>query len=329
MRTKDEILAELREGLESGALTEADIKTLIAKSPEKTVENERKPGMLSAVDIMFYIAGIVLFSAVMSSIMLSWDPGNALVNILMSAVLGVALWGMAYTLMRSAEQSDVRRGLTNSLLMTGSLLIVVGGYIITNEIVGGYNEINFLPFAVTLLIIGGIHISFDKIIKRNLILLMGVLLATVAFPSLMFGILQDADLPSDVVSVVMVASAGLLAYATRVVGRMHPERKLNRSFDSFAAFVAMISMYFASYGEYSILWFGALIGSILGVFYLSIVLQNKHLLGSASFFMVLTIITISFKYFSGFGVTFSLVAATVGLLGSAAIASNINKKYFK
>jgi hypothetical protein len=58
-------------------------------------------------------------------------------------------------------------------------------------------------------------------------------------------------------------------------------------------------------------------------------MQNKHLLGNASFFMVLTIVTISFKYFSGYGITFSLIVAAIGLLGSAAVASNIHKKYFK
>jgi hypothetical protein len=52
-------------------------------------------------------------------------------------------------------------------------------------------------------------------------------------------------------------------------------------------------------------------------------------LGNASFFLVLTVITIAFKYFSGFGVTTSLILATIGLLGSALAASNINKKYFK
>ena len=68
---------------------------------------------------------------------------------------------------------------------------------------------------------------------------------------------------------------------------------------------------------------------VLVIFYLSVISQNRHLLGNASFFLVLTVITISFKYFSGFGVTTSLIMATIGLLGSAAVASSINKKYFK
>jgi len=44
---------------------------------------------------------------------------------------------------------------------------------------------------------------------------------------------------------------------------------------------------------------------------------------------VVAVLTISFKYFSGAGVTVSLVIAALGLLGSAAVATSINKKYFK
>ena len=62
---------------------------------------------------------------------------------------------------------------------------------------------------------------------------------------------------------------------------------------------------------------------------MSIAHQSRYLLGSASFFLVLTIITIPFKYFSDYGVTTSLIIASVGLLGTAAAATSINKSYLK
>lgn len=335
MKSKEEILAELQEGLNSGVLTESDIAPFISTpQPEvlvtRVAEPENKPEKLSAVDVMFYIAGIVLFSTVMSIIVQSWDDGNPFTRILLSAVIGMGLWSIAYFLIKSQFQNDIRKGLTNALLLTGSLLLVVGGYIIINEIVGGFGEVNFIPAAFALAILGGLHISFDKLIKRDLVLLMGVLLAVSSFPALLFGFLQNADTPMDVWSIILIISSGLLVYATRVVAKMNPDRtKIHNSFDSFAAFLALMSMYVASYSDYGALWLGVLIAAVFGIFYLSIILQNKHLLGNGSFFMVLTIITISFKYFSGFGITFSLIIATLGLLGSAAIASSINKKYFK
>mgnify|MGYP001572369671 CR=1 FL=1 len=157
-----------------------------------------------------------------------------------------------------------------------------------------------------------------------------MLLLVASFPALFFGFLRDADAPTDIWSAVVIASTGLLAATTRVVARVNPGRQRIRGvFDSFAAFLALASMYVASFGEYGFLWSIGVVASIIGIFYISIISQNRHLLGSASFFMVVTVITISFKYFSGFGATTSLIVAALGLLGSAAIASSINKKYFK
>lgn len=336
-------MAEIQEGLNTGVITESDIKHFITSPATNQTESvvtsavatpaeekSNKPERLSAVDVMFYIAGIVLFSAIMSIIVQSWEYGNALVHILLSAGIGIGLWSIAYYLIKSSFQNDVRKGLINSLLLTGSLSVVVGGYIITNELIGGFDEVNFIPGAIMLAVVGGVHLGFDKLIKKDLTLLMGVVLCVASFPALLFGFLQDTEVPTDVWSVILILSAGLLAYATRVVARINPDRqKIHGSFDSFAVFLTLASMYASSFGDYGVLWLGVLIAGVFGIFYLSIISQNKQLLGNASFFLVLTVITISFKYFSGFGITTSLILAAVGLLGSAAIASSINKKYFK
>ncbi|CAN5672886.1 hypothetical protein BH23PAT2_BH23PAT2_03280 [soil metagenome] len=335
MRDRQEILTELQEALNSGLLTRADIKPFITAQPEqpviiKTEEPDYKPEKLSAVDVMFYIAGIVLFFAIMSIVVQSWNDGNPLVHIVLSAGVGVALWSLSYYLIKSPFQSDVRKGLINALLLTGSLSVISGGYIVTNEIIGGFGEVNYIPGAIMLAVLGGVHIGFDRLIKRDLTLLMGVLLCVAAFPALLFGFLQDAEVPTDVWSIILIVSALLLVYATRVVANINPDRtKIHNSFDSFAAFLALIAMYVLSYEDYGVLWLGVLVASVFGIFYLSIISQNKHLLGNGSFFLVLTVITISFKYFSGYGITTSLILAAVGLLGSAAVASSINKKYFK
>lgn len=333
MKTREEILAELQEGLRSGILTEADIQPFVTIRQEASLtpafEQENKPERLSAVDVMFYVAGIVLFSAIVSIIVQSWNDGNAFAHIFSSAVVGIGLWLIAFYLIKSPLQSDIRRGLTNALLLTGSLLVVLGGYIVTNEIIGGFGTVNYIPAAFMLIILAGLHIAFDKLIKQDLILLMGVLLGVASFPTLLFGLLQTFNVSIDVWMMIFVFSSALLVYATRVVAKVNPDRKISNSFDSFAAFLALLSMYVAGYGDYGVLWFGILIAAIFGIFYLSIIMQNKHLLGSGTFFMVLTIVTISFKYFSGYGITFSLIVATLGLLGSAAVASSIHKKYFK
>ena len=329
---KQELLAELHQALMHGVLTEDDLRPFISERPvnHKVLAKEKPTSRLSAVDVMFYVAGIVLFTAIMSIIAQSWNDGDYLLHVLLSAGVGSLLWVLAYVLVKSPQQSDLRRGLTNSLLLTGSLSIVVGGYIISNELIGGFDEINYFAGAITFAILGGLHVGFDRLIRRNLILLLGVFLAVAAFPALLFGILQYSDVPLDLWCIVFILAAGVLAYATRVVAKLNPDRpQLRSAFDSLAAFIALMSMYVASYGDLGALWLVALIGGVLGMFYLSILAQNKHLLGNASFFLVLTVITISFKYFSGYGATTSLIISAIGLLGSAAVASTINKKYFK
>lgn len=334
---KDEILADLQVALQTGLISESDVRAVLSSgAPVKPeiveVKNDDvdKPDKLSAVDVMFYIAGIVLFAALMSTIVQSWEDGSAVTHIALSAVVGLIMWSIAYYLITNPVTNDIRKGLTNSLLLTGSLSVIVGGYIITNEIIGGFDELNLIPGAFTLLVLGGLHISFDRLIKKDLILLLGVLLAVAAFPTLLFGLLQNARIPDDVWSVIVLATGGLLVCATRVIAKVNPERtKLAKSFDAFAAFVALGTMYVSSFGDSSILWLLMLIASVFGIFYLSIIAQNKQLLGNGSFFLVLTVVTIAFRYFSGYGVTFSLILATCGLLGSAAIAASINRKYFK
>lgn len=342
MRSKEEILYDIEEGLASGSLTEADLSRFlgaepIVSAPVSTAAMEvpqppveEKSDRLSAVDVMFYVAGFVLYSAIMSIIVQSWNDGNPFTHILLSAGIGAILWSLAYYLIVGKLQSDTRKGLVNALLLTGSLTLVTGGYIVTNEIIGGFNEVNFVPSAFALLVLAGIHIGFDRLVKRDLPLLLGIFLGVAALPTLLFGILQEAEVALDVWTGIFIVTALLLAAATHTIGRFYLDRpKIQDAFDPLAAFVGLLAMYVASFGEYGVLWQVLLISSVFGIFYLSIIAQNKHLLGNGSFFLVLAVITISFRYFSGYSVTISLIVATLGLLGTAAIAASINRKYFK
>lgn len=326
MKTKQTLLDDIQAGLNEGLITKADIAALVKQESIETVAS----GKTTAVDIMFYIAGIVLYSAMLSVISQSWEDGNALTHILLSAGFGVALWAVAYYLIAGSVRSEIRSGLVNALLLTGSLSAITGGFIIASKVVGGFDEVSFVSSAVTLGVLGAVHLGFDALVRKNFVLLMGALLSVAVFPVLLFGFLQDADAPRDVWFTVLIASAALLAATTRVIARLKPGRqKIASAFDSLAAFVALGAMYGASFGEYGLLWSLALLASVFGLFYLSIISQNKHLLGSGSFFLVVMVITVSFRYFSGFGATVSLVVAAMGLLVTAAIASSINKKYFK
>lgn len=335
MTNKQDLLAKIKQGLKEGVITENDVRSALSLPPSPgqlsdsdDIQNGKSDN-LSAVDVMFYIAGIIFFAAIMSFIIQSWHETSAYLHILLSAGAGAVLWAGAYYMIKTSPQNEIRTGLINALLLTGSLSIIAGGYIFTNELIGGFDNVNFIPGAVMFAVLGALHLTYDKLVRKNLILLMGVLLAVVSFPALLFGILEDANLPSDIWAMIMIISTVLLAYATRVTAKIYETRQgLSDAFDSLAAFLALTTMYFSSFGQYGSLWLLIIITAIFGIFYLSILAQNKHLLGSASFFLVLVVISSAFQYFSGYGASIALFAATIGLLASAAIASSINRKYF-
>lgn len=329
MTDKTTLLNSVSEGLASGIISRHDLQTLIEKQTAKSSASDDQSTRLSAVDIMFYIAGIVLFAAIMALIAQAWDGGSG-IRIVLSAGMGIALWLGAFGLLVSKQQNDLRRGLTGALLLTGSLCLIVGGFIIASEMTS-YDNPSLYVVAGTLFTLGMLHIGFAWRTRQSLILLIGILLSVMAFPAFAIALLQNSNVPQYVYNLIFAVSGWLLAYATRVITRLESSKAhLARSYDSLAAFTVLMSLFAASFTDSTgLLWLLALIAGIVGLFYLSIVMQDKLLLGNGSFFLVLAIITTSFRYFSGYGVAVSLLISAAGLLATAALAAMINRRYIK
>ena len=329
---KAKILSLVSEALENGTIVSSDLRYLLYSHDEKSSSDNDPTARVSvqrtsAVDIMFYIAAIVLFAAIVALIGQSWDSGSA-VRILLSAGIGTLFWTVALLLLQSPTRSDIRRGITNASLLAGSLAIIAGGFIIANEF-ADYNNFNFYATATAFMLLGALHVLFGWQIKRSVLTLLGILLSVAAFPTLIFGLLNGSDAPMFVNCLVVAVSGALLAYATRVaswVGLVSSD--LARAFDPLGTFIALMSLYVATYDEGSgLLWLLVLIGGIIGMFYLSIVRQDRLMLGNGSLFLVIAIITVSFRYFDGYGVSVSLLLAALGLLGTAIVATTINRRY--
>ncbi len=327
MDNKEELLSAIASGLKNDIISRSDLQKIIDTRSDNSSE-EQSNKRLSAVDVMFYIAGIVLFAAIVALIGQSWSGGPA-VRILLSAGTGALLWASALYLMQRTNESDIRRGMTGALLLTGSLSLITGAFIITNEYIN-FNEVNFYAVALTLAVLGALHIGFAWQIKRDLVLLVGILLAVAAFPALVAGLLNESNVPNFIYYLITAVSGGLLAYATRVVVSLGAStNSIGRVFDPLSAFIVLMSLYAASFDDSTgLLWLLVLIIGIVGLFYLSITTQNRFLLGNGSFFLVLAIITISYRYFSD-NVAISLLISAAGLLGTAIMAASINKRYIK
>lgn len=334
MTPKQQIISDIQTALDTGFVTVDDLRELEAapspsRRPTAGLKSQPVDTKLNAVDVMFSIAGVILFGAIMATLAQSWEDLGGLGRIACSGGVGVLLWVVAYYLLGLANRTDIRRGLARSLLLTGSLLLIVGGYIAVNEVTGGYGRINFTAAGVALLIVGFIHIAFDWKLRERVLLLIGLLLVVASFPAVLFGVLSELNASADLWALVLIGSVAILVYAARLISRLYPNRPgIARAYDAVATFIALASMLVATGGNYDVIWHAILIGSVLGIFYLSIVLQNKDLLGNASLFLVLAIISIALRYFSAYGVAFSLIVAAGGLLSTAAVAAHINRKYF-
>ena len=331
MDSKLKIIAHITESLDKGIITKRDLQNIIDKHSSQADDTPaKKPSnRLSAVDIMFYIAAIVLFAAIVALIGQSWDNGIGM-RIFLSAGIGVLFWSVATYFIQFTKTNDIRGGITNALLLTGSLSLIAGGFIIANEFVD-FDDFHFYAVATTLTALGLLHIVFGWQIRRDLLVLMGTLLTVAAFPTLVLGLLSEADVPMFINCLVVAISGGLLAYATRVVSWIEASSSgAARAFDSLSAFIALMSLYVASYDSGTgFLWLLVMILGIVGLFYLSITMQDKLMLGNGSLFLVIAVITISFRYFSGYGVATSLFIGALGLIGTAIVATTINRRYIK
>ena len=331
MKTKSVILGELRTAIKDGVVTrndidkvfdEAGVATYSTKDSESTFQDRGN----TVVRGLCYAAGIIMFIAVLSAISQTWESGLIL-HLFLTVVLGVAIWAAAYRFGKDKQSSDIRLGVCDALVLTGSLLLVTGGYIITNQI-GSYGRVDFYQVIPALAVLALLHFLFFRILKRDIIYLFGIFLSVVAFGSLLFGILDDSSAAIDIWALVFIGLAGLLSWATHVTSRMYESTKhLQASHDRLAIFLSLFTMFLASFGDYAGWWYLAIAVSICGVYYLSIIKKQRILLGAASTFLVLTTVTVAFRYCSEFSLTASLLVSAAGILAVAALATQISRKY--
>ena len=219
----------------------------------------------------------------------------------------------------------------NAVLLTGSLAVISGGVMTVLEVAGDSEDSVSRALAVGFLVLGGLHLYFDRIFRHAILIVLGLFLCVAVFPATAAVFLAGHNLPVDVWTAVGIATGGVTAIAGHLGAQTTPERRqLRSSFLSIAGFIVLCSVYAASVGsDAAVLWNITLPLFIYTAFYLSIRWRSKNFLVTGSFFLVLYIITVAFKYFSGFGAAFSLLISATALLATAFMASSINSRYIK
>lgn len=353
MMDRQNLLEELENALASGTISAQEVRARLQQyetpdtndqmsqidgtwqpainreDPNQNKDTKRK---LSAAEVMFYIAGIIIYAALFTLAGQMFGDVSTFASAMLFLVVGVTAWGMALLLGRPGDSgaSEVLEGGMNAISLFGSFSIITSSFMLTEQL---YTTLALdeapalIIIAISLIITGALHIWYAFISKRTFVLLIGLLLFVSSFLAAMSAFMQGVTSISAWTSVFIVYSF-LLTRATRLMNNLYKHQNINSSFDGLATLIAFTTMYAASFEPTGGgAWLTLIIFAIFGLFYLSIQRQSKKALGIASFFLIVTIITIAFRYFSGYGATLALLISAFGVLGSAIIATNINKKY--
>lgn len=344
MKNKKVVLNELRELINSGELTTDEVRKVIGdkeSSPSQTklledTSSSIKISKPSAIDVMFIIGGIILFVAIQVLIeQLSGSSSPGTTGAIICMVVAILLWAVAYLQSKQKQVSEAGRGTALSFVLTGSLLLVAAAVYaaieVTEKVFQGYGSngaSQLYVFGVGMIVVTLFHVLYARAVKRQIVAAMAVLVANTALTTLLLGFLVDNKVDSTNIYVLAFVGSGALLYAlTRTVSQAAPTLLRPNVFDGLAQFVVLAAMTVGTFGELSLLWYILVIGSVLGLIYMSIIQKSQTSLTIAAFFLTVTLISMSFRYFNGFGVAFSLLMAATAVLGVATVAVSIRKKY--
>lgn len=335
MDTKDSLLQTIRIGLANGTIQTSDLTALVAQTEQPVAgygsiaatQAVKAPDLkLGIVDVLFYLAGLVLFAALM--VMTNQVNGGAALKSALLIGAGLTFWIAAYAIGRTKRSENIA-GITNATLLVGSLSLISGARTVLADLLIGVN----IGYAATiaLIILGAFHLLFDTLFRHMLLVVVGMLLLVAAFPTALSAILHNMDLPLDVWALIGVGTGLLLAFAGYITSRTAEGRQqLLDSFLSIAGFIVLGSTYALTLEtSRGLLWTILFPFIVYGAFFLSIKRRSKIFLITGSLYLVVFVISVAFKYFSGFGAAFCLVLSALGLLATAFMANAINKRYIK
>lgn len=346
MTTKKDTLKQLKALLKSGEVTKEEVQKLIEADHGrelKRADDERGRRHLTATDSMFIIGGVILFAAfqvliaqTLENISARITAESGMLGAGLALFVAVALWAAVLIGDKRGKtdrkKSGIVKGFTLSFLVAGSLLLVTSAVYVTMALTVSGDTYGIIPkdyyiFGMAILVVAGIHGLFARVTKHAIVAGAGVLAATAGVTSLLLGTVNEQTAPVDVYALIFIGTGVLLAAAARIVHRTAPKLLDAGIFDVLGQLIALTAMTVALSGERDILWRVALIAATLGLFYLSISKKSQSTLAVAAFFLIVTIVSTAFKYFSGMGTAFVLFISAIAVLGVATAAVVIRQKY--
>lgn len=345
MNPRDHLLETVKQGLAEHLISRDDLSDLLARPQSDGMEvpqihavepvDEHEIGQqdkhaLGIVDILFDLAGIILFAALMT---FSFQVGSdSSMHALIVLIPSLLFWSAAFFVGKQPAQNDTKQGLVHAMLLTGCLSLISGGFLLAYQVFGQVDGGGLaLIFAALLVMLSAAHVAFDRLLPNLILIVFSVFLFVAAFPTALGGLIASSNPSADIWGLISIATGVLLAVAGRLasksaIGREH----LKDMFESLAGFIIVASIYGLGFAPTTgVFWQLVLPLAIYAAFFVSIKRRSKQFLVTGSLFLVIFLITISFRYFSGAGAAFCLILSAFSILATAFVAIGINKKYIK
>lgn len=343
MNDKAEVIARIKVLLRDGSLQPDELLALIegneanaAQAASRSQESPKPANKVSATDAMFVTGGVVMFIAIQVLIGQLGEGWSSLglFGAISCALIAVILWLVAFIQTKRGVSGEVGRGITQSFLVTGSLLWAAAAVYMAIEIASGIprlspDESGLLAAAgLGLVVVSILHVLYGLSLKRPVVFYFAALTFCTGVLLWMLNLLIQTEANGIDIYVLTFIAVGSLLSATMRVLAMLPSPKLNgRGLDGLGRAIILVSMWVASFGDLHIVWYLLLIGTVLGLFYLSISNRSTSSLTLAAFFLTLTLISMSFRYFGGMSVAISLMLSAIAVIGTATVAVMLRKRY--
>tara|TARA_B110000858_G_scaffold189336_1_gene235939 strand:- start:1182 stop:2180 length:999 start_codon:yes stop_codon:yes gene_type:complete len=331
MMTNEELLKEMKNRLDTGALAPVEIRNLLTEEnvPESGVQDENveptnfpdsQGSSLTITRLLYVVGGIFITLGVLYFVSQIWDDLGTFNRIFITLGLGIVFAGVGSRFL----MSDSGRDIGNVFHIIGGFLIPGGAMVALDELTAGIDEL--WPVTWTVGVVFAFYVLLTIYHRRVVLNFFAFANGTAFIYLLMESMIPSADGDLYAYLTMMIAITYLLfayLYQGGWNDRLIPLLFFFGAFGFYLAAFSQISASILMEFTYPFLAFGGLVVSVL-------YLKSRIVLLLSTFAVIGYIIYFTAEYFAhSIGWPISLILLGFFVIGLGYFSISLNKKYLK
>ena len=317
METKQQVLQQVREAMQKGIITKADLAAIQALPEAASVNNT-----INLAQVLYGVGGLIVFIGIATFLSENWSLLSPLVKIVSTLGVGITAYIVGVLLANDERVQTV----SWSFFLISALILPIG-LSVTFDLAGlnlGDSSTQILISAI----LSFVYIGSIYLYKKNLFIIFGTLFATALYGSIVHLILGDQAYTPAVWD--------LYTYSAMLVGAVYI--LLGYSLSQSAVYHKVIGTYYG-FGALILLgsalslggvWDVLYVGLVFAVLFLSVYLKSQAFLVFGSLFLMAYLVKITSQYFANvIGWPIALIFAGFALIGVGFAAYYVNEKFIK